>query len=703
MSEKKREFGDESAEKAKRARAEPSSNALGTTRLQSIQPDAFAAERAVELQTFIEGADPPLGGLRAYQTLPRHKRRRAMAHNVNRVPQRLRARALSEMQAKSSATKVVRRAKHRLVAVVRDHKRRQRTKRWLETHVWHAKRMHMRLRWGVVVAESTNEKSVRATWRATNHTCTAHDASYLEPIHIAGAADRAVLLPLLRRVTTPAVSATAGNAMFLDGQRAAHDVLVFEPDRYPRGFVAPCTLLWVGADLWFWVHPAAADALAGVLSVLIAGEPRLALHRRPSELLCFELRGPHTARLLDAVLQPLQLVHARDSAAAAQCDEWRLWRQLRTLGSLPDGVVLPLLCCDPRIAWPPNKNLKVTAAQHEALANGAPFDCSARAPNVLETPLWSAEARAAYAATMDTQHAINRVRSRTAGADAAQLRAPPLPAVLIVRRTATNLDAGAHGGQGGIDLILPRGAGAGVWHALMFAGARPLGQVQRRALAAERGALSFPHDAIDCGPGRRFAQEVDEQRVRAWQLRPATTKLNFAKLGDAHALADNWNRIAGVEASDECRYFVARDRALLAALRKPLPADGAPLPLEQVPGALVSVCIRAADRGVVDYNGALCVPSAAMLESLTAAARKLPTEAPTRRDAPAVIGRVTSDRGFLLSQGGGGGTGAVALAAWLAFRRAAERVDKRFAHQLLLKNPTTSTYRVVLVRAVGWS
>jgi ribonuclease P/MRP protein subunit POP1 len=686
---------------AKRARVS-GGGALSTTRLQSVHTDTFAKERAGDLRVFVDGANPPVTGLRTYQTLPRHKRRRAMAHNVNRVPQRLRARAQLEVQeAKGGVLKSVRRYRRRVLGVARDHARRQRTKRWLETHVWHAKRMHMRLRWGVLLAETTTGKSVRATWRAENHMCTAHDASYAEPIELAGATDRATLLALMARITCAAASYTPGNAMFVGGQRAAHDVLVFAPDQYPRGFVAPCTLLWVGTDLWFWVHPAAADSLAGVLSVLIAGVAGLVLRRRPAELLCFELRGPHTARVLDAVLQPLQLAHAAGSAAAAQCDEWRVWRALRSLASLPDGVVLPLLCCDPRIAWPPKKSLHVTAAQHDALASQAAFDCNARSPLVLESPLWDEAARAAYRRNMDTQHAINRVRSRVAGADASTLRAPPLPAVLVVRRTATNLGAGAHGGQGGIDLYLPRGAGAGVWHALMFAGARPIGQVQRRSLAAERGTLSFPHDYVDCGAGRRFAHEVNDALRRAWQLRPSATKLNYARLGDAHALGDDWNRIVGLGSSArECLYFLARDRRLIAALQKPLDAAGAALPLESAPGALVSVCIRAIDRGVVDYNGALCIPTAEMLAELSGAARKLPSVPATRRRAPTVIGRVTSDRGFLLSQGGGGGTGAVALAAWLEFRRRAERVDKRFANQLLLKNIYTDTYRVVLVRAI---
>jgi hypothetical protein len=531
--------------------------------------------------------------------------------------------------------------------------------------------------------------------------CTVHDASYFEPMQITVAGSSDVLVALLARCCNSAASLTPGNAMFLDGHRAANDVLMYEPDSYPRGFIAPCTVLWVASDLWFWVHPSAADTLATALSVVTAGVAGVKLVRRPTELLRFELRGPNTARMLDAVLQPLELTHESDSAAAAQRDEWRVWRALRSMASLPDGCVLPLMCVDPRIAWPPKKNLSVTPAQHAALAMAPAYSAAARSPLVLQSPLWSADERHAYASGMDTQHQINRARSHSSPLDASQLAARPVPVVLVVRRTPSNHGSHAHAGQGGIDLYLPRGAGAGVWHALTFAGARAIGQVQRRSMEAERGALSFPHDAVDSGAGVRFAKEVNDAARAAHELRPVATKINHAKLGDPHALGDDWSRIARLHVADEAlgRYYVVRERVLLERLRAAVVADDGRLPHEDA-GALVSVNIRTTQRGTVDYNAAICVPSAAMLANLQAGDRNLPTAPTSEYDAAVVIGRVTSDRGYLLSQGNGGGVGALSLTAWLKFRRAVEAVHPRFRHQLLLKNIQTATYRVVMVEAI---
>jgi ribonuclease P/MRP protein subunit POP1 len=111
----------------------------GTSRLQSLYADTYANERATELQIFVDGSNPPLTGLRAYQTLPRHQRRRAMAHNVNRVPQRLRERAQAEMRAAKPTSKAVRAFRKRSLRVKRDHARRQVDKHWLEvcsSHAW---------------------------------------------------------------------------------------------------------------------------------------------------------------------------------------------------------------------------------------------------------------------------------------------------------------------------------------------------------------------------------------------------------------------------------------------------------------------------------------------------------------------------------------------------------------------------------------
>ena len=52
-----------------------------------------------------------------------------------------------------------------------EYRSRQCDKAWLETHIWHTKRMHMVDKWSYRLAEHCNDKGVRATYRYLRHGC----------------------------------------------------------------------------------------------------------------------------------------------------------------------------------------------------------------------------------------------------------------------------------------------------------------------------------------------------------------------------------------------------------------------------------------------------------------------------------------------------------------------------------------------------
>ena len=66
--------------------------------LRAIDPLEFAEARAQELYAMESGLVMQTVGKRVHQTLPRHMRRRAMSHNVKRLPVRLRNAAARESQ-----------------------------------------------------------------------------------------------------------------------------------------------------------------------------------------------------------------------------------------------------------------------------------------------------------------------------------------------------------------------------------------------------------------------------------------------------------------------------------------------------------------------------------------------------------------------------------------------------------------------------
>lgn len=74
-------------------------------------------------------------------------------------------------------------------------------KSWLETHIWHAKRMHMANMWGFRIAVQPTEKSFRPSHRAAVHGSILHDASYLSLFEIKG--DEKVLAQVLENCCDP--------------------------------------------------------------------------------------------------------------------------------------------------------------------------------------------------------------------------------------------------------------------------------------------------------------------------------------------------------------------------------------------------------------------------------------------------------------------------------------------------------------------
>ena len=55
--------------------------------------------------------------------------------------------------------------------LLQEYIRRQKTKVWLETHIWHAKRFKMTEKWGYKIPYQPTNKSARASYRATQHHC----------------------------------------------------------------------------------------------------------------------------------------------------------------------------------------------------------------------------------------------------------------------------------------------------------------------------------------------------------------------------------------------------------------------------------------------------------------------------------------------------------------------------------------------------
>ncbi len=150
--------------------------------------------REVELmQYYLENKDRISNKL-PFQQLPKHLKRRAMSHNRFRVPSRIRR--LHDLRSHSqTAGQEASRQKEYLVNnnlkgyICRKHLRRpallsalynlRQGVKWMDTHLWQAKRMTMHDYYGYKVALKPIDKNSRAAYcKFYRHGCVLFDASY---------------------------------------------------------------------------------------------------------------------------------------------------------------------------------------------------------------------------------------------------------------------------------------------------------------------------------------------------------------------------------------------------------------------------------------------------------------------------------------------------------------------------------------------
>lgn len=116
-----------------------------------------------------------------------------------------------------------------------DYIRRQRRIKWLDTHIWHAKRFafsgklqaivkvffynknrfHMIEKWGYKLPKQPCDKSFRACYRATTKHCLLQDLSYMRCIEISGLYND--IVTELQRVTDPKAGLTFKAKCFSEG------------------------------------------------------------------------------------------------------------------------------------------------------------------------------------------------------------------------------------------------------------------------------------------------------------------------------------------------------------------------------------------------------------------------------------------------------------------------------------------------------
>lgn len=144
----------------------------------NLDLQTFVEARMAELDHFLQVlGDKSRGKMttkRNFQLLPKHMRRRAMSHNAHRIPSRIRSSGKDLAQLKNPCRK----SRRHYVKIMQDYTKRNLKALWLESHIWHAKRMKMVEKWGYKVASKCNDKGVRAVYRFSRDSAVVYDKSY---------------------------------------------------------------------------------------------------------------------------------------------------------------------------------------------------------------------------------------------------------------------------------------------------------------------------------------------------------------------------------------------------------------------------------------------------------------------------------------------------------------------------------------------
>uniref|UniRef100_A0A8C9DL20 POP1 homolog, ribonuclease P/MRP subunit n=1 Tax=Prolemur simus TaxID=1328070 RepID=A0A8C9DL20_PROSS len=232
-----------------------------------ITASTFAQARAAEISAMLKAVTQKSSNSLVFQTLPRHMRRRAMSHNVKRLPRRLQEIAQKEAekavhQKKEHSKNKCHKARRCHINRVLEFNRRQKKNKWLETHIWHAKRFHMVKKWGYCLGERPTVKSHRACYRAMTNRCLLQDLSYYCCLELKGKEEE--ILKALSPMCSTDTGLTFAAVHCLSGKRQGSLVL-YRANKYPRETLGPVTFIWKpertssdaseSRQLWIWLHP----------------------------------------------------------------------------------------------------------------------------------------------------------------------------------------------------------------------------------------------------------------------------------------------------------------------------------------------------------------------------------------------------------------------------------------------------------------
>ncbi|EKM79429.1 hypothetical protein AGABI1DRAFT_74463 [Agaricus bisporus var. burnettii JB137-S8] len=536
----------------------------------AIDVEKFAEARAYEIDAMEKAMKNASGAStqRAWQALPRHLRRRAASHDVRRVPAKLRGKAKAEASnamdppsKKVKSRKLPKAGKNKKISKTESFQKRQRDKSWLETHLWHAKRMKMENMWGYRLAVQPTEKSYRPSHRASIQGSIIHDASYFATLKLKGPQ---FILEYILGLICDLQGAGAGATRWVVGSRAFNTHL-HKCDFYPFGCLGPATIIWrplqknnepstdcvattpdnkTTRNLWLRVHPAIFEDVTVELKKAVSralDRPRpppeefeVEIADLRGQVNAFEIMGPKSNQVLRGALDPI----SKDDRNVFK-QFWMSLSKTQSPSAIPRDMIIGASVIDPRLKFPP-KNAHVEYKEESSIIY--------LSTELARSDIWEHDIRKTLSKPRYTKKDIDDRRSKNLvpGTPLKPERQDDRVPILLIRRTLEAPDAESQS-ISGYTLLFPAGWSMAFWSSLIYTGTRVGGQRERQTQAYEAGVPYFPCDFPFSLAYEKYADEREIEERDTWTRKPPAKRVNYQKLGVRSPWRADWEVVLGLK------------------------------------------------------------------------------------------------------------------------------------------------------------
>ncbi|OIR57687.1 MAG: ribonuclease P/MRP protein subunit [Amphiamblys sp. WSBS2006] len=415
-----------------------------------------------------------------FQRLPRSLRRRTASYLPKRVPRRFRDRAPAEgcqKPKKKSCRRKRRRQKEGLV----EEKMNAEEGRWLETHLWHAKRMRMETLWNHRIAVSSTDKTFKRTLKKGLEDCSIHDESYVQCVALGG--ERKDIEELLGKFL---------GGCTLSPHVSSHGVFQTENET-----VSEVYFCYLEKQVWMWVH---CSAFSDVFHLLDNNKKDVHI-RKIQAVSQIGLYGPNADERLCSVVR----LADRQGHVLSKKEEKEF------LSSKKQESVFAGRCIDPRLGFP------MYSSDHGEGQAAHGLD---------DSSIMSEELRRESKEKKTSEGEINKRREKNEvpGTGLSYRAGDETVPVMILKK-------GFGSTRERFSVVVPAGWGMVFWRCFVYQRVGVCGQRDIRQLGLELGIPQFPFDYAGTKAQQEYTSREKALSEGKELSKPPGKRTNYTKNG----------------------------------------------------------------------------------------------------------------------------------------------------------------------------